>query len=71
MSQPVHPSNSFKRLPFGATFTDAQASSPTRGQRFRKVSQRGAFRLLDDPLRPNRGQTHAEVPFARSHAVTG
>jgi hypothetical protein len=60
----------FKRVAVGDTFTCAHPSAATRGQRFRKASKRGAFRLLDDPLRPNRGQTHGQIAFARSHAVT-
>ncbi len=55
---------SFKRLLVGAVF------STNNGLTFRKTSERGAFRLLvEDKLRPGRGQVHAEVPFARSTAV--
>ena len=61
-------STTFKRLALGSRFISHHAT--TKGQTFRKTSERGAFRLLvEDPLRPGRGQVHAEVPFARSTAV--
>ncbi len=50
----------FKRLALKATFT-----CPRTGDRYRKETERGAVKLL-----PNgRGQTHALIPFTRSHAV--
>ena len=57
--------SSFKRLAVGQIFTTAQGS-------FRKASKRGAFALIPatDPVRPNRGRTHAQIPFARSTTVT-
>lgn len=69
-STPGH--TTFKRLTVGETFVcAAPKGTPTRGNRFRKASQRGAFAILPatDRTRPNRGQTHVEVAFARSHAV--
>jgi hypothetical protein len=62
---PIFTSTSFKRLAVGVTFTCAAKGAPTYAQRFRKTSERGAYRLLPS----GRGQTHAEVPFARSHSV--
>ncbi len=61
---------SFKRIRVGETFTSQHPD--TKGLTFRKASQGGAFRVLPatDRLRPNRGLTHKQVPFARSTAVT-
>ncbi len=61
--------SSFKRLDVGTIFFSQHPD--TKGRAFRKVSQTGAFALVPatDKLRPNRGQTHAQVPFARSTAV--
>ncbi len=61
-------STTFKRLAVGARF--ASASGDTKGQLFRKTSQRGAFRLKTGEF-AGRGETHAEVPFSRSASVTG
>lgn len=52
--------STFKRVAIGATFT-----CPRTGDGYRKSTEQGAIRLL-----PNgRGQTHAPILFARSHAV--
>lgn len=53
----------FKRLEIGTQFTST--SNGTNGQRFRKVSKSGAYRVLPS----GRGQTHAQVKFSRSAAV--
>ena len=58
----------FKRLAVGQRFISHH--NGTKGLTFRKASERGAFRLLiEDKLRPGRGQTHAEVSFTRSTVV--
>ncbi len=59
----------FKRLTLGQRFVSQHPD--TKGLTFRKVSERGAFRVLvEDTLRPGRGQTHKEIAFARSASVT-
>ncbi len=62
--------STFKRLAIGQTFVSLHPDS--KGRTFRKVSQSGAFAIVPatDKLRPNRGQTHGQVRFARSTAVT-
>lgn len=58
------PLTSFKRLEIGMKFRSE--ANGTNGQTFRKVSKRGAFRIKDN----GQGETHAQVPFSRSHAVS-
>lgn len=48
----------FKRLNKGDKFNH-------KGENFRKVSERGAFRIKPSGT----GETHAEVPFSRSALV--
>lgn len=53
-----HSATTFKRIEVGHNFI-------AKGQNYRKVSQRGAYRLKEN----GRGETHAEIPFARSTSV--
>jgi hypothetical protein len=59
MSTSSNSPTTFKRLPIGSRFA-------SRGANYRKVSERGAFKLLPS----GRGQVHAQVTFSRSTAVT-
>ncbi len=58
---------SFKRVAIGDTFISQHPD--TKGQTFRKASQKGAFKIKAGEF-AGRGETHKQVAFARSTAVT-